>query len=126
VVDTPDPIVIGRAPGAPDGYIVRFTVPSLLSGAVADRAGELLGGLTHALPDGAWVVLDFTGVQVVNSAFMARMVMLYKRVTPKGEESRLVACNVPPLLVQTLTIAMLNKLIPIAADLDAAIAMASA
>ena len=93
-----------------DVTMVSFTTSTVLGEGPCEATGKQLfsqvdnGGCRN-------LVLDFTGVERLDSAFVAKLITLHKRVTAAG--GRLALCNLNPGLAEVFKTLQLHRLLKI-------------
>jgi len=101
-----------------DGVVVaQITMPTI---GERDTQG-LLFDLSEAVKtSGGRLILDLSQVLMVTSAGLGMFINVRKVCVAAGPQGKLVLCNLAPEIKTLLEITKLQKLFPIAADMEAA------
>jgi anti-anti-sigma factor len=107
------PCVLLEATQHGDVTVVRFTHRTVLDPDAIEAVGARLLALVRS-EGRRKLALDFTRVESLTSAMLAKLIALYRAVDADG--GRLVFCGVGPFLLQIFTLCNIPQTIPICAD----------
>jgi anti-sigma B factor antagonist len=106
-----------------DVTVVRFTHRTVLDPDAIDAVGARLLALVTQ-EDRRKLVLDFTRVESLTSAMLAKLVSLYRAI--EAQHGQLVFCGVGPFLQTIFTLCHIPQTIPIYPDEAEAVRVLSA
>ena len=107
------PCVLLEATQHGDVTVVRFTHRTVLAPDAVEAVGERLLALVRS-EGRRKLALDFTRVESLTSAMLAKLIALHRAVEADG--GRLVFCGVGTFLQQIFTLCHIPQAIPIYAD----------
>jgi len=99
--------------------VVRILERRLVDGAPLDDLRAELGQVVGA-PRGIHLLLDLSNVEFLASAMLDTLCQLYRRIHAAGGQLRL--CGMRPSIAEVFRITNLERLFPIHADVDEAMA----
>jgi anti-anti-sigma factor len=88
--------------------VVRLPEGDLLDQKASSAVGDLLFGLVDRLMAGQTILLDFSNVVRVTSAFVAKLIGLHKRLQARG--GRLAVCNANAIITGVFRLLALESL----------------
>jgi anti-anti-sigma factor len=93
-----------------DAILVGFTTRTILGEGPCQETGKQL--FDHVDKVGRCnLVLDFTGVERLDSAFLAKLITLHKKIKAAG--GQLALCHLSPVLSEIFKTLQLHRLLPI-------------
>ncbi|MEI8316708.1 MAG: STAS domain-containing protein [Planctomycetia bacterium] len=99
--------------------VVRILERRLVDGAPLDDLREEIGQVVGA-PRGIHLLLDLSNVEFLASAMLDTLCQLYRRIHAAGGQLRL--CGMRPSIAEVFRTTNLERLFPIHADVDEAMA----
>jgi len=98
--------------------VVRFLLPEILHNDVIDSVGDRLSSLVED-EGGRAVLLDFTKVHKVSSAFLGQVIGLHRRLL--ALQGRLVLCGLSPEVRRVFDLCQLPRVLHFCPDEQAAL-----